>query len=104
MYCIAIGLFLCRCGYTRRSSAADVWRDLCGGLFTLLTCSLVYFHVVTEDYSAYLDPVISLVYIAVLIWSCVPLVRDSCLILLQTIPGISFVMVRWLLHDCQKIS
>jgi len=76
-----------RCGYTRRSSAADVWRDLCGCLFTLLTCSLVYFRVVTEDYSAYLDPVISLVYIAVLIWSCVPLVRDSCLILLQTIPG-----------------
>ena len=77
-----------------------MWRDLCGCLFTLLTCSLVYFHVVTEDYSAYLDPVISLVYIAVLIWSCVPLVRDSCLILLQTIPGASIV---WLIHEYKKI-
>ena len=39
------------------------------------------------EYTAYLDPIIALVYIVVLVWSCVPLVRDSCLILLQTIPG-----------------
>ena len=40
-----------------------------------------------EEYTAYLDPIIALVYIVVLVWSCVPLVKDSCLILLQTIPG-----------------
>ena len=40
-----------------------------------------------DEYTAYLDPIIALVYIVVLVWSCVPLVRDSCLILLQTIPG-----------------
>merc|ERR1719369_1495724 len=28
-----------------------------------------------------------MIYIAMLIWSCIPLTRDSCLILLQTIPG-----------------
>ena len=43
--------------------------------------------VVNEEYTAYLDPIIALVYIVVLVWSCVPLVKDSCLILLQTIPG-----------------
>ena len=51
---------------------------------------IIYFiqlQVVNAEYSAYLDPIIALVYIVVLVWSCVPLVRDSCLILLQTIPG-----------------
>ena len=47
----------------------------------------VHLQVVNAEYSAYLDPIIALVYIVVLVWSCVPLVRDSCLILLQTIPG-----------------
>ena len=41
----------------------------------------------TDDYSAYLDPIISLVYIITLVWSCSKLVKDSCYILLQTIPG-----------------
>ena len=47
----------------------------------------IHLQVVNAEYSAYLDPIIALVYIVVLVWSCVPLVRDSCLILLQTIPG-----------------
>jgi len=66
---------------------SDVIRDLHGCFFTFLTSSLVYFNVVNEEYTAYLDPIIALVYIVGLVWSCVPLVKDSCLILLQTIPG-----------------
>ncbi len=42
-----------------------------------------------HEYTAYLDPALSLVYILSLIWSSLPLVKDSCLILLQTIPGLS---------------
>jgi len=71
----------------KRTRVKDVTRDLCGSALTFLTCSLVYYQVVNESYSAYLDPVISMFYIICLVWSCVPLVKDSCLILLQTIPG-----------------
>ena len=53
----------------------------------LLRVYILLYQVVNDEYTAYLDPVIALVYILVLIWSCVPLVKDSCLILLQTIPG-----------------
>eukprot|EP00092_Neocalanus_flemingeri_P090158 GFUD01114168.1.p1 GENE.GFUD01114168.1~~GFUD01114168.1.p1 ORF type:complete len:367 (-),score=88.31 GFUD01114168.1:241-1341(-) len=73
--------------FMKKTRVADVTRDLCGCVFTFLTCSLVYYQVVTEDYSAYLDPIISMIYIVFLIWTCVPLVKASCLILLQTIPG-----------------
>jgi len=73
--------------YFSRTRTVDVTRDMSGSFFTLLTCALVYFKVVTEDFSQYIDPTICIVYIIVLIWSCVPLVKDSCLILLQTIPG-----------------
>merc|ERR1712071_669361 len=33
------------------------------------------------------DPVGAMIYITALLWTCIPLVRDSCLIVLQTIPG-----------------
>ena len=59
-------------------------------IFDLPTFSIEFLsclQVVNEEYTAYLDPIIALVYIVVLVWSCVPLVKDSCLILLQTIPG-----------------
>ena len=54
-----------------------------------------------DEYTAYLDPIIALVYIVVLVWSCVPLVKDSCLILLQTIPGnvVMIVLIK-ILHLC----
>jgi len=74
----------CRNGSVR---AAELTRDLQGPLFTSLTSSLVWLGVVTPEYSAYLDPLVSLVYIMTVCWSSAPLVRDSCLILLQTIPG-----------------
>jgi len=73
--------------FMKKTRMANIARDLSGCLFTFLTCSLVYYQVVTEDFSAYLDPIISMVYIVFLIWTCVPLVKDSSLILLQTIPG-----------------
>ena len=62
----------------------------------------MYLQMIVAEYSNYIDPVMSMVYILTLIWTCVPLVRyrtaapaesltfrtrASCLILLQTIPG-----------------
>jgi len=73
--------------FMKKTRVVDVTRDLCGCVFTFLTCSLVYYQVVTEDYSAYLDPIISIIYIVFLVWTCIPIVKESCLILLQTIPG-----------------
>jgi len=70
-----------------KTQVADIFRDLLGVLLTFTVCSVVYFKVIMEEYASYLDPVVSMVYIVILIWTCIPLVRDSCLILLQTIPG-----------------
>ena len=65
----------------------SVTRDLGGCVFTFISSILVYNEVVAEKFSAYLDPVIALVYIIFFISSCVNITKDSCLILLQTIPG-----------------
>ena len=56
-------------------------------MLEMLSHLKILVQVVTEDYMEYLDPIICLTYIILLISSCVPLVRDSCLILLETIPG-----------------
>ena len=68
-------------------TTSDLSRDLAGCVFTFISSVLVYYEVLAEKFSAYLDPVIALVYIIFLISSCVTITRDSCLILLQTIPG-----------------
>ena len=65
----------------------SVTRDLGGCVFTFISSILVYNEVLTEKFSAYLDPVIALIYIIFFISSCVNITKDSCLILLQTIPG-----------------
>ena len=71
---------------------ADIARDLQGVLVTSIICSVVYFkvrrrlvvlvgmvplQVMMEAYEAYLDPLASMLYIVILIWTCVPLVRYS---------------------------
>jgi len=73
--------------FMEKTRMADVTRDLFGLCFTFLCSSLIHYRVVTEDFSAYLDPVISIVYIVILLWTCVPMVKASSYILLQTIPG-----------------
>lgn len=65
----------------------EVARDLAGVGFVLASCLMVKYSILRSEYTAYLDPALSLVYIISLIWSSVALVKDSCLILLQTIPG-----------------
>lgn len=70
-----------------QTQVANITRDLMGVMFTFTVCSVIHFQVITEEYETYIDPLASMIYIVTLIWSCIPLTRDSCLILLQTIPG-----------------
>ena len=70
-----------------RVSTSDLTRDLAGLIFTFLSAILVYYKVLEEKFSPYLDPVIALLYIIFFVSSSVNITKDSCLILLQTIPG-----------------
>ena len=81
----------CCCFPLRRVTSSDLSRDLAGLLFTFLSSILVYYEVLTDKFSAYLDPVIALVFIIFLMSSCSSITKDSCLILLQTIPGMARV-------------
>jgi len=72
---------------TLGTQVANIGRDLLGVLFTFTICSAIHFKMIVAEYSNYIDPVMSMLYIITLTWTCVPLVRASCLILLQTIPG-----------------
>jgi len=72
---------------SRRCRFSDVFRDLVGPLLTVGSACAVYYNVVNESYSAYMDPVIGMIYIIVLLCSSIPIIKRSCLILLQTIPG-----------------
>jgi len=65
----------------------DIVRDLQGLLFNLVTCLLIMFNIVREEYTVLIDPVISMMYIVSLIWSSSTLFKHSSYILLQTIPG-----------------
>jgi len=65
----------------------DIFRDLQGLLFISVTCLLIMFEILREEYTVLIDPVISMMYIISLIWSSSTLFKYSSYILLQTIPG-----------------
>ena len=48
---------------------------------------MIQYNIVSETYIAYVDPIMAIVYILLLTWFSGPLIRESCMILLQTIPG-----------------
>ena len=78
----------CSIIHLQKFTTSDLTRDLGGCVFTFISSILVYNEVLAEKFSAYIDPVIALIYIIFFVSSCVNITRDSCLILLQTIPGI----------------
>jgi len=65
----------------------EILRDIQGVLFVTVTCCLLKFQILREEYTVYIDPVISIIYICFLFGSSNNLLKDSCYILLQTIPG-----------------
>ena len=81
------------CSICCSCSSSHISRDLASCLFTFLSSVIVYYEVLTERFSAYLDPVIALVSIIFLVSSSIRITKDSCLILLQTIPGKSALQI-----------
>ena len=77
----------CSVIHLQKFTTSDLTRDLGGCVFTFISSILVYNEVLDKKFSPYLDPVIALIYIIFFISSCVNITKDSCLILLQTIPG-----------------
>jgi len=65
----------------------EIVRDLQGMFFVIVTCCLIKFPVLRENFTVYVDPVVGIVYIISLLWSSYSLAVDSSNILLQTIPG-----------------
>ena len=72
----------------RKLKISDLGRDLTVGLLTFLTCGLVHLQVVAQKYCQYVDPTIALLSISYLVSTSTPILKNSCLILLQTIPGL----------------
>lgn len=65
----------------------EIARDLHGLIYNLVTCCMIKFEVLREEYTPYADPILGIIFISTLIYSSSSLFRDSCNILLQTIPG-----------------
>uniref|UniRef100_A0A1L8DEB2 Putative zn2+ transporter znt1 n=1 Tax=Nyssomyia neivai TaxID=330878 RepID=A0A1L8DEB2_9DIPT len=70
----------------QRQSYMEISRDICSCIFVIV-CSLIVFFVDNEKISKFIDPVISIISCIVLIVLSYPYMKESGLILLQTIPG-----------------
>lgn len=66
--------------------AIEIVRDLCTNFFVLVCAAAVYF-VTDEDISKFIDPAVAIVSCVLLFSLSYPYMRESGLILLQTIPG-----------------
>jgi len=66
---------------------SEIVRDLQGLFYVLVTCCLIKFEVLRENFSVYVDPIIGIIFVISLLWSSYSLAVDSSNILLQTIPG-----------------
>jgi len=65
----------------------EICRDLQGLFYVIVTCCLIKFNVLRENFTVYVDPIIGIIYVISLLWSSYSLALDSSNILLQTIPG-----------------
>jgi len=66
---------------------SEIARDLQGLFYVIVTCCLIKFEVLRENFTVYVDPLIGIIYVISLLWSSYSLAVDSSNILLQTIPG-----------------
>uniref|UniRef100_A0A7G3B545 Putative zinc transporter 1 isoform x2 n=1 Tax=Lutzomyia longipalpis TaxID=7200 RepID=A0A7G3B545_LUTLO len=69
-----------------RQSYMEISRDVCSCIF-VIGCSLIVFFIDNEKITKFIDPVISIISCIVLIVLSYPYMKESGLILLQTIPG-----------------
>lgn len=70
--------------YRQRQGCRETFRDIVGCVFVIICAILVYF--TEQNVAKYIDPILSLISASVLMILSFPYMRESCLILLQTIP------------------
>lgn len=70
----------------RVSKHKEVIRDICGYFF-VIACTLAIYFVDNNQVTKYIDPAVSIVSCVLLLVLSYPYMKESCLILLQTIPA-----------------
>ncbi|XP_034104424.1 zinc transporter 1 [Drosophila albomicans] len=72
---------------TRRQGAVEMLRDVSSTLFVIVCAAIVYVAEDEEHTAKFIDPVLSIFSCVLLVTLSYPYMKESCLILLQTIPG-----------------
>ncbi|KAH8370205.1 hypothetical protein KR093_002652, partial [Drosophila rubida] len=72
---------------TRRQGAVEMLRDVSSTLFVIVCAAIVYVAEDEEHTAKFIDPVLSIFSCVLLVSLSYPYMKESCLILLQTIPG-----------------
>jgi len=68
----------------KRQSKRELCRDMCSSVFVIVCAIMVYFS--EEEESKYIDPIMSIISCIVLLYLSYPFMKESGLVLLQTIP------------------
>ncbi|KAH8350904.1 hypothetical protein KR067_003719 [Drosophila pandora] len=72
---------------TRRQGAVEMLRDVSSTIFVIVCAAIVYVAEDEEHTAKFIDPVLSIFSCVLLVSLSYPYMKESCLILLQTIPG-----------------
>lgn len=70
----------------QRQGLYEIFRDVCSTLFVMVCAAIIYFSD-NEQITKFIDPIISIISCLFLLFMSYPYMRESCLILLQTIPA-----------------
>lgn len=74
--------------------------DALGSVIVIISALLIWF--VEDDWKYYMDPAMSILMVIIILSTTGPLLRDSGLILLQTVPG--HIRIHQLEEDIQKVE
>ncbi|KAH8235189.1 hypothetical protein KR032_010083 [Drosophila birchii] len=72
---------------TKRQGAVEMLRDVSSTIFVIVCAAIVYVAEDEEHTAKFIDPVLSIFSCFLLVSLSYPYMKESCLILLQTIPG-----------------
>ncbi|KAH8410815.1 hypothetical protein KR222_011214, partial [Zaprionus bogoriensis] len=72
---------------TKRQGAVEMLRDVSSTLFVIVCAAIVYVAEDEQHTAKFIDPVLSIFSCVLLVSLSYPYMKESCLILLQTIPG-----------------
>ncbi|EDV97698.1 zinc transporter 1 [Drosophila grimshawi] len=72
---------------TKRQGAVEMLRDVSSTLFVIVCAAIVYVAEDEQHTAKFIDPVLSIFSCVLLVTLSYPYMKESCLILLQTIPG-----------------